>query len=227
MGTSVILDILGSMIIGGILLLTLFRMNDNATKNTYNFSGELGVQQNLVTSVEVLEYDFRKIGYCEDPAKLPRPEEDAILYADTSDIKFLTDLLVTPYGSTNPAGDGILDTMEYRLGPTSELSGTPNPNDRLLYRIVNNETPRSVNLGITKFRVRYFRDSLTATGSTTLAEILPNDLPLTWTAGTPTGIAAVQIDIQVENTASFDAANNPFRQAFWRQIRLASRNINR
>ena len=55
------------MIIGGILLLTLFRMNDNATRNTYNFSGELIVQQNLVTTVEVLEYDFRKIGYCEDP----------------------------------------------------------------------------------------------------------------------------------------------------------------
>ena len=52
MGTSVILDILGSMIIGGILLLTLFRMNDNATRNTYNFTGELGVQQNLITTVK-------------------------------------------------------------------------------------------------------------------------------------------------------------------------------
>ncbi len=130
MGTSVILDIMGSMIIGGILLLTLFRMNDNATRNTYNFSGELGVQQNLVTTVEVLEYDFRKIGYCEDPFKLPHPEEDAILYADTSKIRFLTDLMTSAYGSTDPHGDGNLDTLEYFLGPTSELTGTPNPNDR-------------------------------------------------------------------------------------------------
>ncbi len=96
-----------------------------------------------------------------------------------------------------------------------------------LYRVVNDATPRDVNLGITKFRIRYFRDSLTATGSTTLAEIPPADLPLTWVAGTPTGITALQIDIQVENTASYDAANNPFRQAFWRQIRLSSRNIKR
>lgn len=226
MGTSVILDIMGSMIIGGILLLTLFRMNDNATKNTYNFSGELIVQQNLVTTVEVLEYDFRKIGYCEDPFKLPHPEENAILHADVSDIKFLTDLLITPFGSTDPKGDGILDTLEYYLGPASELIGTPNPNDRMLYRIVNG-VPRGVNLGVTKFIVRYFRDSLTASGSTTLAEILPADLPKNWVAGTPTGITALQIDIQVENTASYDAANNPFRQAFWRQIRLSSRNINR
>lgn len=225
MGTSVILDVIGSMIIGGILMLTLFRMNDNATRNTYNFSGELVVQQNLVTSVEVLEYDFRKIGYCEDPFALPHPERDAILIADTSRIVFLTDLMVPPYD--DPHGDGTLDMVEYSLGPTSELSGTPNPNDRILYRTVNGGVPRGINLGITKFRIRYFRDSSTASGSTTLAEILPNKLPLIWQAGTPTGITALQIDIQVENTASYDAANNPFRQAFWRQIRLSSRNIKR
>lgn len=226
MGTSVILDVLGSMVIGGILLLTLFRMNDNTTRNTYNFSGELIVQQNLVTSVEVLEYDFRKIGFCEDPTKLPHPEEDAILFADTSEIKFLTDLMITPYGSTDPKGDGTLDTLEYFLGAASELTGTPNPNDRILYRIVNGSS-KGVNLGVTKFKIRYFRDSLTSSGSTTLAEIPPGELPKTWVAGTPTGITALQIDIQVENTASYDAANNPFRQAFWRQIRLSSRNLNR
>ena len=73
MGVSTILDIVGSMIVGGILLLTLFRMNSNATQNTYNFSGELTVQENLVTTVEVLEYDFRKIGYCENPFNIPNP----------------------------------------------------------------------------------------------------------------------------------------------------------
>ncbi len=224
MGTSVILDIMGSMIIGGILLLTLFRMNDNATRNTYNFSGELIVQQNLVTTVEVLEYDFRKIGYCEDPFALPHPEKDAILFADTSRIKFLTDIMEPPYD--DPHGDGVIDTVEYFLS-SADIPGTPNPNDRMLYRIVNNETIRGVNLGVTKFRIRYFRDSSTASGSTTLAEILPSDLPKIWVDGTPTGITALQIDIQVENTASYDAANNPFRQAFWRQIRLSSRNIKR
>ncbi len=204
-------------------MLTLFRMNDNATRNTYNFTGELIVQENLVTTVEVLEYDFRKIGYCENPLALPNPEENAILYADTSRIKFLTDLMVPPYD--DPHGDGILDTLEYDLGSKATLSGTPNPNDRMLYRIVNG-VPTGVNLGITQFKLRYFRDSLTATG-TVLAEILPYELPKVYVPGTPTGITAMQIDIQVENTASYDAGNNPFRQAFWRQIRLSSRNINR
>jgi hypothetical protein len=226
MGIAVILDVLGSVIVGGILLLTLFRINDNATQNTYNFSGELTLQENLVTTVEVLEYDFRKIGYCENPLALPNPEMNAILYADTSRIKFLTDLLITPYGSLNPSGDGILDTLEYFLGPTSELTGTPNPNDRMLYRVVNG-VPTGVNLGITGFRIRYFRDSLTASGSTTLAEILTNKLPKIYVPGTPTGITAMQIDIKVENTAAYNAGENPYRYAFWRQIRLSSRNLKR
>jgi hypothetical protein len=226
MGVAVLLDVLGSMIIGGILLLTLFRMNDTASRNTYNFSGELTLQENLVTTVEVIEHDFRKIGYCEDPEVLPNPELDAILYADTSRIIFLTDLMITPFNDPDPKGDGILDTLEYYLGPTDELLGTPNPYDRMLYRVVNGN-PTGVNLGITYFRIRYFRDSLTATGSTTLAEILPDQLPKIHVTGTPTGITALQIDIQVENTASYDAASNPYRQAFWRQIRLSSRNIKR
>ena len=224
MGAATILDIIGSTIVGGILLFTLFNMNSNASQNTYNFSGELILQQNLVTTVEVLEYDFRKIGYCENPTVLPHPETDAILYADTSNIKFFTDLMISPYN--DPRGDGILDTIQYYLGPASELTGTPNPNDRMLYRVVNG-VKTGVNLGITQFKIRYYRDSLTATGSTTLAEILPKSLPKIWFAGTPTGITAMQIDIKVENTAAYNAGENPYRNAFWRQIRLSSRNLKR
>jgi hypothetical protein len=96
----------------------------------------------------------------------------------------------------------------------------------MLYRIVNGNST-GVNLGVTYFRIRYYKDSLLASGSTALAEILPNALPKTWVAGTPTGITAMQIDIQVENTATYDEQNNPYRQAFWRQIRLSSRNLKR
>ncbi|MGE5437071.1 MAG: hypothetical protein ACM3O3_07570 [Syntrophothermus sp.] len=221
MGAAVIMDVIGSAVIGGLLLLILFRTNDNITMNTYNFSGEVTLQENLVATIEVLEFDFRKIGYCENPLALPDPETDAILYADTSEIIFLTDIT----GPDLAPGDGTLDTLRYRLGPTSELTGTPNPNDRLLYREVNGEG-QGVNLGVTYFKIRYFRDSLTSSGSTTLAEIL--DLPKTHTFGTPTGITAMQIDIKVENTATYgNPDDNPYRHAFWRQIRLSSRNLRR
>ena len=223
MGGAALLDIVGSMIIGGILLLTLFKLNDNATQNTYNFSGELTVQENLVATSEVLEYDFRKIGYCEKPKNLPHPETDAILYADTSNIKFLTDLMEGP---DYAHGDSTLDTIQYYLGPKSELTGTANPNDRKLYRVVNG-VPNSANLGITYFKIKYFRDSLISNGSTTLAEIPESELPKTYSPGNPTGITAMQIDIKVENTAAYNAGENPYRYAFWRQIRLSSRNLKR
>ncbi|HKJ81660.1 MAG TPA: hypothetical protein VJ954_06525, partial [Ignavibacteriaceae bacterium] len=83
------------------------------------------------------------------------------------------------------------------------------------------------NLGITYFKIKYFRDSLTADGSTTLAEIPEIDLPKKYVAGKPTGITAMQIDIKVENTSAYNSNENPYRYAFWRQIRLSSRNLNR
>lgn len=196
MGVATIFDLVGSVIIGGVLLITLFKVNDNATRNTYSFSGELVVQENLVTTVEVLEYDFRKIGYCENPFAIPNTKR-AILYADSTDITYLTDVDF----------DGIPDTVRYYLGLASELSGTPNPNDKILYQEINGNKIR-VNLGITLFKIKYFG---------ALGEVL--SLPRYYP---PTGIFSMQIDIRVENTAAYD---KDYRYAFWRQIRLASRNL--
>ena len=195
MGYSVILDVLGSMIIGGFFLLTLFRFNENTTHNSYSYNGEVIVQENLVATIETLEYDLRKIGYCDDPIKLPNPSR-AILYADTSEIKYLTD---TQF-------NGNIDTVRYFLGPSSELSNTPNPNDRLLYVSVNGEA-KSVNLGVTEFKLKFY-DAL--------------GYELTPPLSVPTGISSMQVDIKVENIAAYD---NDYRFAFWRQIRLASRNL--
>ena len=80
MGTSVILDILGSTVIGGILLMNLFQINGTAIENTYTGTGELIAQTNLSTIVQVLENDFRKIGYCADWEKIPIPTQ-AVLSA--------------------------------------------------------------------------------------------------------------------------------------------------
>ena len=196
MGIAAIFDLIGSVVIGGVLLITLIKINDSATRNTYGFTGELVVQENLVTTVEVLEYDFRKIGYCEDPFAIPNTKR-AILYADSTDITYLTDVDF----------DGIPDTMRYYLGPPSELSHTPNPNDRMLYQEINGNRA-GVNLGITLFKLKYF-------GALGEELSLPRSFP-------PTGIFSMQIDIRIENTSAYD---EEYRYAFWRQIRLASRNL--
>jgi len=212
MGFSSLIDILGSIIIGGLLLMILLRMNETATQNTYEYNGELTVQQNLVSTVQLIEYDFRKIGYCADLSQIDPVR--SIIAADTSSIKFVTDLA----SPGNPMGNGVMDTLHYYVGPTSDLSRTPNPLDRRFYRVVNSEPAKSANLGITEFKILYF-DAL---GDTLACPV-----------GSPGEIQTMQINLKVENPAVFtkryvyDAGRHEsqYTSAFWRQIRLAARNL--
>ncbi|MEJ2505842.1 MAG: hypothetical protein P8Y81_06230 [Ignavibacteriaceae bacterium] len=196
MGFTTIIDILGSIIIGGILMTIAWRLSDAATEKTYNNSGELALQQNLATVAQIIEWDFRKIGYCADWNKLPDPTK-AILYADTSAIKFLTDV----------DADGNLDSIYYYLGPTSELSMTENPRDKILYRVENDETPAPSNLGITRFYMVYF-DAL---GDSIHLPVANYGL-----------IASIEINVVVENVAAYD---EKYSSAYWRQIRMVARNL--
>ncbi len=196
MGYSVILDILGSIVISGMLMLILLRLNNATIENTYTSSGDLTVQQNLTTVVEIIEHDFRKIGYCADWENIPDPTK-SILYADAHHIKFLTD----------ENNDKTVDIMDYYIGPTSELKDTPNPRDRFLYRLLNNETPVSTNLGVTQFDLKYF-------------DVFNNEIPSP--VAVPGEIHTIQINITVEDPAAYDEKYNT---VFWRQIRLAARNL--
>ena len=61
MGFTTLLDILGSVIIGGVMMTIAYRLSDTITERTYNHGGELSIQQNLATSAQIIEYDFRTI----------------------------------------------------------------------------------------------------------------------------------------------------------------------
>ena len=196
MGYSTILDILGSIIMGGLLLLILWRLDASATDNNFNYGAEVALQQNITTVALILEHDFRKIGYCKDYNKIPDPSK-SIISADSTSIKFLTDV----------NDDGNVDTIYYYLGPISELASTPNPRDRLLHRIINGQTHQEANLGVTKFRLNYFG----ALGDT-----------LSFPINNPGSISIIEINLQVENSYAY---NNQYSQAFWRQLRLAARNL--
>ncbi|MDH3269281.1 MAG: hypothetical protein OEM46_10550, partial [Ignavibacteria bacterium] len=108
MGFTTIFDIMGSIIIGGILMLITWRLSDAATEKTYNNSGELSLQQNLTTIAQILETDFRKVGFCADYNKFPDPGK-AIVYGDESRITFLADVDL----------DTNMDSIRYYLGPVS------------------------------------------------------------------------------------------------------------
>lgn len=196
MGFSTLIDILGSIVIGGMLMLILFRLNDAAVANSFRYNGELIVQKNLVEVVNLLEFDLRKIGYCAVWENLPNPSK-YIVSADSNSIKYLTDT----------DSDGNVDTLSYYLGPSSELSGTANPRDRMLYRRVNKSKPLSANLGVTMFKFTYY-------------DVFGKEISFPITQ--PGEIQTMQIDIAVEDIAAYD---EKYQRMFWRQIRLAARNL--
>jgi hypothetical protein len=195
MGFSVLIDILGSTIIGGILLISMLHLNENSVKNDKLWGNDRILQRDLSSVATLMENDFRKMGYCyntilDDTLKL-------IYKADTSDVEFRGDL----------NSDGVLDVVHYYVGPTSELSGTPNPRDRILYRKINNEPPLMISNNVVSMQLVYL-DVFDDTLSQPIADTRE--------------IESMQIGIRVEDPAAF---NNEYTTAYWQQIRLISRNL--
>ena len=111
MGSSTILDIIGSFIVGGLILLLTRGMQLGAMENQFVYNSSVNLQINLVTLTTRMEDDFRKIAYCKNSEI--SPPSNAILFADTSDFRFKGDF----------NNDGSIDSMEYLLGPQDATSG--------------------------------------------------------------------------------------------------------
>ena len=192
MGFSTILDILGSMLIGGTLLMIMFRLNNAAVENSYNNSEDLILQENLTNVVGILESDLRRMGYCQDWSNLP---------ADSSHIKFLADI----------DNNGSVDTVDYYVGPTSELTQTPNPNDRYLYRVAGGTADPITKFDVVEFNLLYFN---------TFGDTLSSPVSV------PSQIASIQVNIRIENAEAYKSnGNDHYVTAFWRQIKLTARNL--
>ncbi len=144
---SSLLDILGSTFIGGMVLLLILKLNLYSTSVSYSSDNELKLQQNAKTIAEILNYDLRKIGYNYDTT--------AIIIADSNRIKYYAD--VDAPGTT---GHGVVDQVEYVVLDSTHASGTSNPRDIVVVRIINNtDSIAGPSLGLVKLRFSYFNSS--------------------------------------------------------------------
>ena len=146
----------------------------------------------------------RRIGYCQN--------YNIALADTTSNIVLATDTCIS--FKTDVYDVGKMDTLKYYIGPASELASTPNPNDRYLYRVVNNDIPVGVNLGVTNFRLVYFNFQ----GDTLSPPIANKKL-----------IANVEINIAVENVEGYGGDSpsesiDKYSTAYWRQIKISAMN---
>jgi hypothetical protein len=166
----------------------------------------MSVQEILVTTVQVLEGEFRNMGF-----GVPENEK-TVLAADSSSITFLIDL------DRDGAGP---DTVRYFSGDTTELGYTDNEHDRFIYRTVNGTSGLKVGV-VTIFRLRYINMSgeqiNTPVPSDQLSEI--HEVEITLEVQNPYAMHA-------QNSSGVGSSNSLHSSSYWQQTRLASQNTRR
>lgn len=197
-----ILDIMGSTIIGGMLLIMALSLMDTTNQFYYGQNDDLIVQENLTTTTEILEFNLRKMGFS------VMENDTIVLLADSTHLTYLGDM----------NGDWVPDTVQFYLGTTSQLTSTKNPNDRFVYNKVNGLPSGGAVIGIvTLFSFDFLNQDGTLIDVSNPANYI--------------GIKMIRITMQVESpdvyTASSNPSSNEYRRAFWQQTRLVSRNLRR
>ena len=201
-----IMDYVNSVLIGGMLMLNVLSANQMATETHSVYSGDVLVQEMLITAAQYVEGEFRNMGF--GVSELSQ----VVLQADSTKIAFLIDL---------DRDGGFLDTVRYWLGATSDLSGTMNPHDRYLYRSANGGARVAIG-AVTQFGLRYL-----ATNGENLTSPVDTDRL--------SEIRQVEISLEVQNpyamldntTAGAEQNTGLFSSSYWQQTRLASQNLRR
>lgn len=150
MGSSTVLDLLGSAIIFGVLMLTVGRVQVNLNSTMY-YNTYMYMTQNYALELsKMIEFDFAKIGY-----RVPT----GAAQIDTADTNKIT------FRYRFPRTSDTIRLVRYRVGEADASS--ENPRDFILYRTEHlyrtgnlNQTIGTTSLtnrlGLTEFRLAYY-----------------------------------------------------------------------
>jgi hypothetical protein len=141
MGSSTMMDFIGSAIIFGVLIFTVGRVQVNLNSTMYYNTYTYMTQNFALEMSKMIEFDFNKMGYQVTGATAK------VDTADTNKIRFKYYF---------PRTGGSLRTIRYALGEADTT--TRNPRDYVLYRTENGVTVNH-RIGLTEFRLAYY-DSL-------------------------------------------------------------------
>ena len=191
-------DLLGSIIIGGIVLLMLLVFNGNVMQSAGSQTFRTIVQSNLTAVTDIMEFDLRKLGY-----RLSATQDTAIYFADSAAITFRGDI----------NNDGVVDVVQYYIDNVG-AGATSNPRDRVLHRRFNNEPPSNMYLGMIGLKIQYYGVNDMPITNTPVATASLNT------------IRSVKISVNIENKDRFfdnrksQRMGNPFNDttyagAYW------------
>ncbi len=77
---SIMLDIMGSVIIAGLIGIMLLKFNIYQSTTKFASDSELQMQQNSKTLAEIISHDFRKIGYDYDSTSLVQVDSERVSF---------------------------------------------------------------------------------------------------------------------------------------------------
>jgi hypothetical protein len=204
MGYNTILDIIGSIFVAGTLLIIVLNLQGDISQMTYTYGNDYIVQSNMTNLTKMLESDFRRIGYW---AALDSPlvGTKAIRAATKHSISFLADM----------DDNGILDTVKYWVGTTTDLAITPNPKDFPLYRQINSNPAVMYNFGVTQFDFKFWQ-SVNQVGRDSL------QFPITFNSDGTSLIFYIELQIMLQSRESYDSV---YTYSYWKQLRLEAQNL--
>jgi len=189
MGTYNLILTIGSIFIGGLLLITINKFSAQQSENLYAKGTLLRGTLQLKCFTDIIEQDFINIGYCKNKLNLlkalnqiqtylvtsngmtsGRLRNSPIFIADSNYIKFLCDV----------NNDGFADKISYFTGGLliNPATSTKNTTDFIVYRIVELGTSATTwsstkkittfsNSGIFKFSFKYYKRIIESSTSTT------------------------------------------------------------
>ncbi len=204
-----LMDVLFSMMIGGVIILIIFNANMITSESWLVFNNSMLVQEMLVSTATVLEGELRNMGYNVEPGK------PVVLEATDTSITFLSDL-------RRPPTVGIPDTIKYWLGAHGEVE-VENKLMRILRRSTSLDGSKDGLGYVTRFGLRYMNQQ----GDTLTAPVPSHQL---------SQVYEIEISIEVQNPYGVyrdpelikeDEREYVYSTSFWRQTRLASRNLRR
>jgi hypothetical protein len=182
-----IISILGSIVIGGIFLLGLNAFYGDVIDYSHTKTFEVLTQEATASFMEIIDHDFRRLG-----SGLSSPAGAVVSLTDTTDITFLGDI----------DNDGTVETIRYYTSAPSAASTTTNPNDVILYRVIDGANTIDTPAGVTSFVVRTLDEFGNA-----ITDVMD--------------VRMVDIELEVESVAPYDTS---YTKALWEK-RFAPQNL--
>lgn len=225
-----LLDIIGGMFIGGMLLIIALTATDNGMQAFYNYNSDAIMQQRITGVSDIIRHDLTKMGY-----GIPPEDRDSILLvAKANHLRFTAQLNPSPTQKIAGVGfdDMVADTIEYRIVPSDSM--TIADSTLVTYSVIRTmRIPPSINETMEIGRIGnddvfFYLDQI---GNPVVAKEATKMVEVSLSAFDPNIVLSKELvttgGTAADSTWRREELRRMLRNIYWRQTRLVTRNLRR